>query len=59
MRLRIALMLVAAPALFGCTGEERHDYEAAAEAIDAERNNIVECHDCPLNVGNAVLMPLS
>ena len=53
------MMLVAAAVLSGCASEERHDYEAAANALQAERNNMVECFDCPLDLGNGVTVPLS
>lgn len=56
---RSAPVLIAAAVLTGCTGETRQDHEAAANALQAERNNQMECYDCPLELGNGVTAPMS
>lgn len=60
MRLRAPLVAAALAVLLGCNRETRHDYEAAADEIAAEQNNVTECHDCEaLNLGNGMTAPLS
>jgi hypothetical protein len=48
--------------LLGCGGEERHDYEAAANELanEAAQGKLPNCHDCePYNLSNGLTLPAS